>query len=34
MMNLIDILAARKETYTRFMQSKDETNTDVLEEVE
>jgi hypothetical protein len=27
------LLAARKETYARFMQSKDETNTDVLEEV-
>jgi len=32
--SLIDlILAARKETYSRFMQSKDETNTDILEEV-
>ncbi|KAI8087718.1 uncharacterized protein B0P05DRAFT_532009 [Gilbertella persicaria] len=26
------ILAAKKETYARFMQSKDETNTDILEE--
>ncbi|KAG2199027.1 hypothetical protein INT46_010267 [Mucor plumbeus] len=26
------IAAARKETYSRFMQSKDETNTDILEE--
>lgn len=26
-------LAARKETYTRFMQFKNETNSDILEEV-
>ncbi|CAO3610707.1 unnamed protein product [Cunninghamella blakesleeana] len=26
------IIAAKKETYARFMQNKDETNTDVLEE--
>jgi hypothetical protein len=27
------IIAARKETYSRFMQYKDETNSDILEEV-
>jgi hypothetical protein len=31
--NLYTKIAARKETYSRFMQSKDETNTDILDEV-
>ncbi|KAI8636209.1 hypothetical protein BD408DRAFT_99631 [Parasitella parasitica] len=30
--DLKSVAAARKETYSRFMQSKDETNTDILEE--